>query len=242
MDEEGRIGLTAELKDGGVEIRVQDEGVGIAPEMLPRVFDLFTQADRSLARSEGGLGIGLALVHRLVALHGGAVQAISEGPGRGSEFVVSLPCAGVERAPEPAAAEAPKPAASAGARKILVVDDNVDSAETLGTILEMAGHQVLTAHDGEAALSMAEAHRPEVVLLDIGLPKLDGYEVARRLRQDLRNENLLLIAVTGYGKEEDRNRGLEAGFDDHLIKPVDLGKLQAILTPAAGRGTWMAKH
>jgi signal transduction histidine kinase len=233
MEEGGRICLTAERDGGEVVIRVKDAGVGIPREMLSRVFEPFTQLHRSLARSEGGLGIGLALVRSLVELHGGSVKAHSEGLGRGSEFVVRLPALAEERAPDLSPEDGDELAARERGRRILVVDDNHDSAETLGTILEISGHEVWLAQDGPEALAQVERHRPEIVLLDIGLPKIDGYEVARRLRLDPRNEGILLVAVTGYGKEEDRDRGRLAGFDHHLVKPVDLEALRQLLGGAS---------
>ena len=229
MNEGGRIWLTVERRESEVWIRVKDEGIGIPPEMLSRVFDLFIQASQSLDRSEGGLGIGLALVRSLVELHGGSVEAWSDGPERGSEFVVRLPVLETERAPAPGPQETAVSVKPAAGRKVLVVDDNRDAAETLGTILKIAGHEVWLAHDGEEALAEAARHRPEVLLLDIGLPKVDGYEVARRLRLDPQNEGLLLIAVTGYGNREDRERGKLSGFDYHLVKPIDLEQLQRLL-------------
>jgi signal transduction histidine kinase len=233
MEEGGRICLTAERDGREVVIRVKDAGVGIPREMLARVFEPFTQLNRSLARSEGGLGIGLALVRSLVELHGGSVGAYSEGPGRGSEFVVRLPALDEEQAPDLAPEDADDRAPLGAGRRVLVVDDNHDAAETLATILEISGHEVWLAHDGAEALTLVERHRPEIVLLDIGLPKIDGYEVARRLRLDPRWQDVLLVAVTGYGKEEDRDRGRLAGFDHHLVKPVDLEALRELLGPAA---------
>jgi PAS domain S-box-containing protein len=221
------IRLAAGLEGGEAVIRVRDEGIGIPPEMLAQVFELFVQADRSLDRSEGGLGIGLTLVRSLVEMHGGSVEARSDGPGRGSELIVRLPALAVEEAGEHPSAV---PAVSAGAgRRILVVDDNEDSAVSLALLLELSGHEVRTAGDGSAALSEARSFRPEVVLLDIGLPHMDGYEVARRLRGEEDLRGLLLFAMTGYGQEEDVRRSRQAGFDQHLVKPVDLPKLLDLL-------------
>jgi signal transduction histidine kinase len=221
MEEGGQIWLTAEREGEEAVIRVRDRGVGIPPEMLSRVFELFTQLDRSLDRSEGGLGVGLALVRGLVELHGGSVEALSEGSGRGSELVVRLPV--VRVGPVPAAEASPgcqqKPDSDKAGRRILVVDDNEDAAETLGMFLELSGYEVHIAHDGEEALREAELRKPEIVLLDIGLPKLDGYEVARRLRAG--GGPQLIIAISGYGRDEDRGRGMEAGVDRYLVKPVD---------------------
>jgi CheY-like chemotaxis protein len=211
---------------------VRDTGVGLPPEMLGSVFDLFTQVDRSLDRAQGGLGIGLTLVRRLVELHGGEVRAASAGPGRGSEFTVTLPA---RPAPAPAVA-APKPARSAAGpapRRVLVVDDNVDAAESLGRLLRLLGHEVAVAHDGPAALDAFAAARPEVVFLDIGLPGMDGYEVSRRLRGSRAGSDALLVALTGYGQDEDRARSREAGFDHHLVKPVDPAAIEDLLAAPA---------
>jgi signal transduction histidine kinase/CheY-like chemotaxis protein/PAS domain-containing protein len=227
-DRGGHIWLRAQREDGLVSIRVKDDGIGIPAEMLPRIFEMFTQVDRSLERSQGGLGIGLTLVQRLVEMHGGTVTAYSAGPGTGSEFVVRLPPAGEpgEQRPEnPALGEA---RAATSSRRILVVDDNRDSADSLGMLLRMLGNEVRTAHDGMEAVSAEADFQPEVVLLDIGLPKLSGYGAARRIRE-ARGDAVVLIAVTGWGQEEDRRRSAEAGFDHHLTKPVDLGTLHELL-------------
>jgi two-component system CheB/CheR fusion protein len=221
----GRIRLRAERQGQQVVLRVRDNGVGIAPKMLPRVFDLFAQADRTLDRSQGGLGIGLTLVKRLVELHGGRVRAVSRGLGKGSEFVVRLPVLGTPPPPGPAASVKPVRAGS----RILVVDDNADAAGTLALLLQVKGHEVSTAHDGPTALELARAYHPGVVFLDIGLPGMDGYEVARRLRGQPDCPPCLLIALTGYGRDEDRRRGAEAGFDHYLVKPVDPEELQMLL-------------
>jgi CheY-like chemotaxis protein len=214
---------------------VQDDGMGIPAELLPRLFDLFVQGDRSLARSEGGLGIGLTVVKSLAEMHCGSVEARSAGPGRGSELVVRLPLlhgAGRPQANGTTRAHGP-PAAS---RRVLVVDDNPDAEDSLALLMQMHGHEVRTARDGPAALRMAEELRPEVVLLDIGLPGMDGYEVARKLRGQAGIEDALLVAVTGYGQEEDRQRAHQAGFDLHLVKPVDPDALiEAVATRRSDR-------
>jgi signal transduction histidine kinase/ActR/RegA family two-component response regulator len=218
-DPGGRLMLGVERADGEIVLRVSDNGVGIAPEMLGTVFDLFTQAERSLERAEGGLGIGLTLVRSLVEMHGGTVEARSAGADRGAEFVVRLPA--------PQAAAAPRQSrgadrtAPAAALRVLVVDDNHDAAASLASLLGLWGHQVAVAHDGAHALETARAFTPDVVLLDIGLPGIDGYEVARRLRREAGLPRPVLIALSGYGQETDRHRGRDAGFDEHLVKPVD---------------------
>jgi two-component system, chemotaxis family, CheB/CheR fusion protein len=226
----GHIWVTVALDGAGsqspeeVVVRVRDNGVGMAPETLPHVFELFMQEDRSLDRTGGGLGIGLTLVHRLVALHGGSVEAHSAGLGKGSEFVVRLPVlppAEPKRREVAAAGTGAAAAASPSPRRVLVVDDNVDTAESLALLLRLKGHEVEVAYDGPTALDAATAFHPEVVLLDIGLPGLDGYQVARRLRRRGRSPGVLLVAMTGYGQEEDQRRAREAGFDHHLVKPVD---------------------
>jgi signal transduction histidine kinase/DNA-binding response OmpR family regulator len=236
--EGGHIWLTVGQEAAKVVFRVRDTGPGIPPEMLPRIFDLFTQGDQSLDRSEGGLGIGLTLVRRLVEMHGGTVQALSAGPGQGSEFVVCLPVLSVT-APSPGATngEAARPPVGAH-RRVLVVDDNADSADTLAMLARLDGHEVRTAQTGAAALEVAQAFRPDVVLLDIGLPGMDGYEVARQLRAGAAGAPILLAAVTGYGQEADRNRSRQAGFDLHLVKPVEPEVLRRLLaSPEARRAS-----
>ena len=223
----GQIWLTGARDAADVVIRVRDTGVGITPEMLSSVFDLFCQADQSLARCEGGLGIGLTLVRNLVEMHGGTVNAFSEGPGRGSEFVIRLPAApGLQ----PHATAPPLGNLSSGvaAQRILVVDDNVDCANSLGMLLRISGHSVETAYCGSRALELAARTPPNIVFLDIGLPGMNGYEVARRLRQIDRRKDLLLVAVSGYGQDGDRRQSNEAGFDHHLVKPVSLERLNEL--------------
>ena len=211
-------------------IRVRDNGIGIRPEMLGRIFELFAQADRLPERVQEGLGIGLTLVRSLAQLHGGTVTAASDGPGHGSEFVVRLPCLPPHAPPRPPVVKAAAAAPSAQGRRVLVVDDNADSAESLAILLQMQGHDVRMAYDGPSALAAAREHRPELVLLDIGLPAgMDGYELAQRLRPEAGLERAVIVAVTGYGQEEDRRRAADAGFDGHLVKPVDVQKLWRLL-------------
>jgi len=230
-DEGGHIWLTVQQEGDAAVLRVRDTGVGIAPELLPRIFDLFTQAERSLDRAQGGLGIGLCLVHRLVDLHGGAVEA-SSVLGKGSEFVVRLPVVLIPTlASPPPSTETAQPAGK-GCR-VLAVDDNVDAAEILAMLLEASGHDVRMAHDGPTALEAALDYRPDVVLLDIGLPGLDGFEVAKRIRQHPTLKSIVLVAMTGYGQKTDRQRSQEAGFDHHLVKPADFGEVQKILATVA---------
>jgi CheY-like chemotaxis protein len=229
-EEGGNIWLTAERLGSQVVIRVKDDGMGIPSHILPHVFDLFAQADRSLDRSQGGLGIGLTLVRRLVELHGGRVEAHSAGTGKGSEFVIYLPVATVAESKSGMA----EPTAAAGVTsvercRILVVDDNIDSAESMAAMLKLYGHEVRVAYDGQAAVESALAFRPQVVLLDIGLPILDGYEVARRLRRLDETKDMFLIAVTGYGKTEDRVRALTTGFNYHITKPADPEELDMVI-------------
>ena len=227
----GSILLSTRLEAGCVRIGVRDNGQGIDPPILPYIFDLFIQAERTPDRSQGGLGLGLALVKSLAVLHGGRVEAHSEGLGKGSEFVVYLPCL----AEEPAAS-APRPdAQSRGARglKVLVVDDNVDAAQMLATLLEMNGYEVDVAYDGEGALASAVQAPPDVALLDIGLPDIDGHELARRLRAMPETTQAVLVALTGYGQAEDRQRAHSAGFDHHMAKPADLAKLLELLAGVA---------
>ncbi|MBL8112640.1 MAG: PAS domain S-box protein [Acidobacteria bacterium] len=217
-DRGGLVTVTAERDGADAVLRVHDSGIGISPEELPRVFDMFTQVDTSLERSRGGLGIGLTLVRRLVEMHGGSVFATSPGLGRGSEFVVRLPLA--SELPETQSTSPPGDA-PAPRRRVLIVDDNKDGAESLAMLLTLEGHETHTAHDGLAALEAAERLRPEIVLLDIGLPLLNGYEVCQRLREQTWGKAMKLVALTGWGQEDDRRKSSKAGFDHHLVKPVD---------------------
>ncbi len=229
----GRIRVAVAADAGAVRVTVADSGIGIPQNMLPRIFDLFTQVDRSLGMSQGGLGIGLSLVRQLLELHGGTVSARSDGYGLGSEFTVHLPrCA----APEPAAVSPAAVAAPPARRRILVVDDNRDAADSLALMLQLMGHETHTGHDGLEAVALAAAHQPDVVLLDIGMPNLDGYGAARRIRELPGAADMTLVALTGWSQEEDRRKSAAAGFNRHLVKPVDLAALQDVLAalPRAG--------
>jgi PAS domain S-box-containing protein len=227
-DSGGHIELTGRVVDGKLQLIVKDDGIGLSPAALSGIFTMFSQVDGSAGRSEGGLGIGLALVKGLVTLHGGTVRAHSAGKGHGSEFIVELPAAAIrDDVATPAGNDA---APSAGSRRVLVADDNRDAADTLGLLLELYGHEVRIAHSGNAALAVAHAFRPNVVLLDIAMPDLSGYEVARNLRVDAACPDILLIALTGYGQDADKERAHEAGFDHHLTKPVDPNKLEALIS------------
>jgi PAS domain S-box-containing protein len=226
---ESVIELAAEGRDGSALIRVKDRGIGIAAEMLPQVFDLFVQADASLARSEGGLGVGLTLVKRLVEMHGGSVAASSGGLGHGSEFTVKLPLALTDPAATDGAPAQRPHVTDALRRRVLVVDDNIDAADSIAMILRLQGYDVRCTHDGFSALDAAKAYHPDVIVLDIGLPGLSGYEVARRLRLDPEFAATPLVAVTGYGQDVDRSRSRTAGIDYHLTKPVDPATLQQLL-------------
>jgi signal transduction histidine kinase/PleD family two-component response regulator len=226
-----RIRLEADFRDGEVQIAVKDQGAGIAPEFLPHMFDLFAQADQSLDRSQGGLGIGLTLVKHLVELHGGHVWASSEGLGKGAQVTLSLPAHIATQATEAAApaVHRPTPARGGAPSRILVVDDLAPSAETLMTLLEMEGFEVRVAHEGQDALRIAREFRPDVVLLDIGLPGMNGFEVAHGLRSQPESRDALLIALTGYGEAESRTRSAQAGFDFHMVKPADVDLLLTML-------------
>jgi CheY-like chemotaxis protein len=218
-DRGGHVWLRVERQGPEAVITVRDDGIGLAPEQLPRIFGMFAQVDTSLERSRGGLGIGLTLVRTLVEMHGGTVQARSAGVGQGSEFEVRLPTVAAQTRPS-----APSPSsavATTGGRRVLIVDDNQDGAESLSLMLRFAGHQAETAHDGLQAIEAAETLRPEAILLDIGLPGLNGYEVCRRIREQPWGANVLMVAVTGWGQDEDRQRSRDAGFDMHMVKPVD---------------------
>ncbi len=227
----GQIRLTAERQGGEVAVAVKDTGIGIAPEQMPRLFEMFSQAAPALERSQGGLGIGLSLVKGLVQMHGGTVEARSEGLGKGSEFVVRLPVAAA--GPEQQSGSAGKrEARSAPGRRILVADDNRDAAASLALMLRLGGHEVHTVHDGQEAVEAAVWFRPDVALLDIGMPKVNGYEAARRIRGRSGGKGLVLVAVTGWGQEEDKRKAAAAGFDHHLTKPVEPRALEQILAKA----------
>jgi CheY-like chemotaxis protein len=221
----GHVEISASRKGERVVLTVRDDGVGITPAMLPRVFELFVQERQTIDRSQGGLGLGLAIVDNLVKMHDGRVAVFSDGPGKGSVFTIDLPAAAVG-VPEAEAASPLRPAPGVG-RRVLVVDDNPDAAELLSEVLSAIGHDVEVAFDGPRALELARTFLPDVALLDIGLPVMDGYELARRLRD--RADGLRLVAVTGYGQESDRQRAREAGFDAHIVKPVEFDALRAAL-------------
>jgi CheY-like chemotaxis protein len=232
-DDGGCVWLSVERDGQQAVIHVRDTGIGIAVAELPRLFDMFTQVDSSLERTRDGLGIGLTLVKTLVEMHGGTVEARSEGLGRGSEFVVRLPILAEASGPRPR--EAFRAAASTVRRRVLIVDDNEDSAESLAILLQLSGHETHVAHDGVEATDIAQCVRPDVILLDIGLPGLNGYEVCRRIRAQPWGSAVTLVAVTGWGQQEDRQRAREAGFDTHVVKPVeheDLLKLLDLLPPS----------
>jgi signal transduction histidine kinase len=228
-DRGGRIELRCARQGTDVEIRVRDNGIGIPAELLPRIFDLFTQLDRRSGHSSSGLGIGLALVRRLVEMHGGTISAHSAGAGAGSEFTLRLPLLADAGTCAAEPVDLPGSDEPAVARRILLADDNADALESLATVLRLRGHQVYSAPNGAIALETAARHMPEVALLDIGMPLLDGYEVARRIRAQEWGKAVTLVALTGWGQESDRRRSQEAGFDTHLVKPLDLEKLTTLL-------------
>jgi CheY-like chemotaxis protein len=205
---------------------VEDSGVGISPELLPRIFDLFVQGEREPDRAQGGLGVGLTLVRRLTELHGGRVEAASEGPGRGSVFTLRLPLAA---APLATATSLGGSMTSSVPRRVLMIEDYADARDSLRALLELSGHEVREAADGPTGVELALRLQPDVVLIDIGLPGLDGYDVARRIRSAPQGHRMVLAAVTGYGQPEDRRRAEEAGFDAHLVKPVDPDQLTELL-------------
>jgi CheY-like chemotaxis protein len=226
----GRVTIATAREGADVVLRVQDTGIGIAPDVLPRIFDLFVQGGQSLDRAQGGLGLGLTIVKSLVERHGGSVSVHSDGPNLGSEFVVTLPLA-LE-----ASREVDVPIAGRSARtrfqvapRILIVDDNPDAAEMLAEVLRVRGYETRIAHDGPEALRVATAFKPEAAFLDIGLPVMDGYELASRLRELPGLSTVRLIAVTGYGQESDRRRTEAAGFEHHMVKPVDLEVLENLV-------------
>ena len=229
----GRIWLTAERQGSDAVLAVKDTGMGIPADMLPHIFEMYSQVDRTLERSEGGLGIGLALVKRLVELHGGSIEARSDGPGQGSEFVVRLPIDLSAQVPQRASDDGKWSAPASGLR-ILVVDDNRDAADSLGMMLRLMGNEPRMVYDGLEAVTAAGEFHPNVVLLDIGLPKLNGYEAARRIREQPLGKRMVLIALTGWGQDEDKRRSNEAGFDHHMVKPVEPAALMNLLAGLQG--------
>jgi two-component system, chemotaxis family, CheB/CheR fusion protein len=226
-DKGGRIALTVERDGDQARIRVRDNGVGVAADQLPHLFEMFVQADTSLERSRDGLGIGLTLVKTLVEMHGGSVDARSDGLGRGSEFEVRLPVLADSAQPAPVAI-ANQPLAAVR-RRVLIVDDSEDGAESLAMLLQIGGHETHKAHDGISAIEAAERLRPDVMLLDIGLPRLNGNEVCSRIRQTTWGKELTIVALTGWGQEEDRDRSTDAGFNAHMVKPVDHDVLMKLI-------------
>ena len=240
MEQRGHIWLTAERAGGEVMVKVRDTGLGIPADMLPKVFEIFTQVDRSLERSHGGLGIGLTLVKQLVEMHGGSVEAHSDGPGKGSEFIVRLPLWKDEGGRLKVESGTDPPDSSllphSSSLKVLVVDDNKDAASSLAMMLKIMGNEVRTAHDGLEGVETAAAFRPDMILMDIGMPKLNGYDACRRIREQPWAKNVVLVALTGWGQEEDRRRSSEAGFNVHLVKPVDLDALRKLLASREAPG------
>ncbi|MFT4074515.1 MAG: response regulator [Asticcacaulis sp.] len=236
----GDIRLTLRREGEQAEIAVTDNGLGIEPDMLPRVFDLFTQAEQHLDRSQGGLGIGLALVSKLVEMHGGASSARSDGPGQGSTFTISLPL--VDAQGEPIGAPLQNAKKTAEPMNVLIVDDNVDSAQTSRWMLDLMGHRATVAHEGATALEIAHELKPDVVLLDIGMPGMDGYEVCRQLRQMPEMKNKTVIAQTGWGQESDRQKAFAAGFDHHVTKPVSLDLLTQLLADVRRTAAKAGEH
>ena len=222
--------MQAKRNGDDVEVRVRDEGVGIVPEMLTRIFEPFMQQPQSLDRSRGGLGLGLAIVRNLTELHGGTVRAESDGPGRGSEFILQLPHVDLAQASLRAPSTGPAGVRQADrSLRVLIVDDNHDAADAIRLALKALGFIVDVAHDAESALNRATEFRPAVAVLDIGLPGIDGYELAVRLRARDDGDSLRLVALSGYGQDGDKTRSVEAGFEEHLVKPVDLNRLVAVL-------------
>jgi len=213
-------------------VSIEDNGIGIPATMLPKIFDMFTQVDRSLEKAQGGLGIGLTIVKRLVEMHGGSVEVHSEGPDKGTRFTVHLPVASAERPIVPPEKK-PSARATGAARRILVVDDNKDSALTLSMLLKIMGHETQTANDGVEAVAVAKTFSPEVIFMDIGMPRLNGLDACRQIREQAQGRNITLVALTGWGQEQDQSRTREAGFNFHLVKPVQPGALAEVLSMPA---------
>ena len=226
----GHISLTAHRDGNQAVLQIRDNGIGIAPDMLPHVFELFVQADHSATKAQGGLGIGLTIVKNLVEMHGGSIAARSAGLGKGSEFEARLPLlTGKRRDPNAIRTEERKQPNPISGHRLLVVDDNKDAAMSLAMLLRLDGHEVQIAHDGTSALELAKSYGPEMVFLDLGMPGMDGYQVARQMRQQPGLQNVVLAALTGWGQQEDRRRTAEAGFDHHLVKPLEPMVLEQLI-------------
>jgi CheY-like chemotaxis protein len=230
----GHVVVALEKEGDSAAIRVADDGVGIAPERIGIIFELFAQAENAIGRAQGGMGIGLALVRNLVELHGGSVSARSDGLGRGSEFVVKLPLATAQQIAEPR--EAPRPAPHTGKRKIVIVEDNADVRELLRLKLRRLGHEVAGVSDGRDGVTTIVESKPDMALIDIGLPGIDGYQVARQVRSRM-GDRVVLVAVSGFGQPEDKRKAIEAGFDEHLTKPADVNDIENILERFPPRNT-----
>jgi CheY-like chemotaxis protein len=234
----GQITLSASSDGERVTITVRDTGIGLSNDMLPRVFEMFTQIANPLTRAHGGLGIGLSLARTIIEMHGGTIRAFSEGPGKGSELVFTVPLVVADQHEQMDSADsAPPPAPRSSSRRVLIVDDNIDAAQSLGMLLSAGGHQCHVAGGGEEALEVAGCIDPDIFLLDIGMPGMNGYELARRLRAIPQFQPALLVALTGWGNEEDRQKSLAAGFDAHLVKPVSVSALGELLARARKSGS-----
>jgi CheY-like chemotaxis protein len=234
----GHIWLSAVREGRQVSLSIRDNGIGIEPDMLPHVFDLFVQLEQAATKSQGGLGIGLTLVKNLIEMHGGSVEARSAGLGEGSEFIVRLPLSCIEhRIDSGDDGDGRQVDCLSSGHRLLVVDDNEDAANSLALLLKLKGHHVQVAHHGTSALKIAENYRPDMIFLDIGMPGMDGYEVARRLRQHPELKNVVLAALTGWGQQEDRRRSAEAGFDHHLVKPPELKLVDSLLSGLGQRNS-----
>jgi signal transduction histidine kinase/CheY-like chemotaxis protein len=227
-DPAGHIALSGTVHNGTLRLTVKDDGIGLSSEALTRIFEMFSQIESAATRSEGGLGIGLALVKRLLDLHGGTIEARSDGPGHGSEFTVRLPLNDDPSSPVPA--EPGSATTATAAHRVMIADDNKDAADSLAMLLELAGHEVRVARGGRAALSLARTFRPDVAIVDIGMPDLNGYEVARQLRREPWGAAISLVALTGWGRDDDRQQASDAGFDRHITKPVDPETIDGLLT------------
>jgi CheY-like chemotaxis protein/two-component sensor histidine kinase len=228
-DTAGRVELSVEAGHGKVAVRVKDNGIGIPANMRARVFDIFTQVDHSLEKAQGGLGIGLSIAKRLVEMHGGTIEVRSDGPRKGSEFIVTLPARIEADAPQAQAQVEPSSCSIGPRRRILVADDNPDSATTLSIMLEVLGNEVRIAHDGEEAVKLAREFRPDAILLDIGMPRMNGYDACEKIRRQDGGADAFIVALTGWGQEEDKNRSRAAGFDRHLVKPVEPAMIETLI-------------